>query len=75
MIDLEHQDHPGVEIRISAERANDFVAANSGENLMPTVEKVVQKLEQQLKRHKEKITSHRNQGRKTQVEVEVDTEE
>ncbi len=59
-VDLKNQDKPEVEIRVSAEEAPAFVATDSGNNILTAVESVVQKLEQQLRKHKEKVTNHRN---------------
>lgn len=63
-VDLQHEEHPTVEIRATAERAVDFVAADSSASLMGSVDAVIHKLEQQLRKHKEKITNHRHPGRR-----------
>lgn len=63
-VDLEKEDAPEVEIRVTAERAADFVATESGSNLMSVVDATMHKLEQQVRRHKEKVIDHR-QGRKS----------
>ncbi|HRF02194.1 MAG TPA: ribosome-associated translation inhibitor RaiA [Pirellulaceae bacterium] len=57
-VDLKSEAHPEVEIVVSAEAVEDFVAKDSGNNALTAVESVVQKLEQQLRKHKEKITNH-----------------
>jgi len=57
-IDLEHRESPSVELRVSAEHTADFIATDVGD-LMVAVDRVSQKMEQQLRKHKEKITEHR----------------
>ena len=63
-VDLENSDKPKVEIRISAEETNDFFAADVGSNVITALDSVVQKLEQQLRKHKEKLTGHRGKAAK-----------
>lgn len=55
MVDLEHEDKPIVELVVSAEHKDDFVAREQSQDLMRSVDGAVQKLEQQLRKHKEKI--------------------
>lgn len=62
LIDLEHEDKPKVEIRVSAEETNDFFATDSGSNVVVATDSVLQKLEQQLRKHKEKLTGHRGKS-------------
>lgn len=57
-VDLKSEAAPEVEIVVSAEEVADFVAKDTGNNALTAVESVVQKLEQQLRKHKEKITNH-----------------
>ena len=59
-VDLKTDGSPEVEIKVSAEEAEDFVAQDSGNNILTATESVVHKLEQQLRKHKEKLTSHRH---------------
>lgn len=61
-IDLQNDSEPDVEVKVSAEETDDFVARSTGNNILTAAENVVQKLEQQLRKHKEKITNHRNAG-------------
>lgn len=63
-VNLENREAPDVEVCVSAEHTSDFVASDTGE-LSSSLDRVVHKLEQQLKKHKEKIQDgHRKQGRK-----------
>ncbi len=56
--DMQHED-PKVEIIVSAEETNDFVASDTGSNVLSALESAIQKIEVQLKKHKEKIKGHR----------------
>lgn len=58
-VDLEHADQPGVEVVVSAEHHEDFVASETAESLMAALDAVVHKVEMQLRKHKEKITDRR----------------
>ena len=50
---------PNVEIILSAEETSDFVASDSGSNVLTALESAIQKIEVQLKKHNEKIKGHR----------------
>lgn len=65
-LNLEHEETPDVELSVSVERAEDFVANDRSESLMGSVDAVIHKVEQQLRRHKEKLTNHRPGGRRIQ---------
>jgi putative sigma-54 modulation protein len=54
-IDLEHEQTPTVDVRVSAEHKHDFVAAEQSTSLMAALDGVVHKLEQQLRKYKEKV--------------------
>lgn len=57
--DLKHAE-PKVEIILSAEGANDFFASDTGTNVIVALDKAIAKMEQQLKKYKEKLTDHRD---------------
>jgi len=62
-VDLEHRDMPSVDLRVSAEHKHDFVAAARSDELIASVDAVVEKMEQQLRKYKEKVQDrHRNTG-------------
>jgi putative sigma-54 modulation protein len=69
-VDLEHRDNHHdaikVELQVSAERTEDFVAAEVAAELFMALDSAVHKVEQQIKKYKEKrIDGHRQPGRKT----------
>lgn len=64
LVDLEHTDTPKVEIIVSAEETNDFFASDTGSNVLVALDSTVSKMEQQLKKHKEKLISHRGRDHK-----------
>ena len=57
--DLQHEDSPSVEVRVSAEQTADFVATSSASSVSSALDKVLSKVEQQIRKHKEKVTGHR----------------
>ncbi len=63
-VDLEHQEAPLVEARVTAEHANEFVATEQAPTVLAAVDGLLHKLEQQLRKHKEKITDRRVTGAK-----------
>ncbi|MDP6442434.1 MAG: ribosome-associated translation inhibitor RaiA [Pirellulaceae bacterium] len=63
-VDLEHRDTPRVEVRVSAEHSEGFVAADEAGNVLAALDSVLHKLERQLRKHKEKLTGHRATGLK-----------
>lgn len=48
-----------VEILVDAEHKHNFVAADAGDDVIPTFDVTLHKMEQQLKKYKEKIQDHR----------------
>lgn len=59
-IDLENPALPTVEIVASAEHFHEMVARESSAQLWRSVDGAVQKLEQQLRKHKEKTRDHKH---------------
>jgi len=57
-VDLENKDALVVEVLVSAEHKHDFVAREEAEELMVAVDAAVHKLEQQLRKYKEKVQDH-----------------
>jgi putative sigma-54 modulation protein len=63
-VDLEHADKPHVEINVSAESAPDFIATASASSVLAALDSAIQKVEQQVRKHKEKVTDHKGVGHK-----------
>lgn len=63
-VDLKHLDKPSVEIKVSAEHADDSVATAESSSVVSALDIVIPKVEQQLRRLKEKKTGHRATGHK-----------
>lgn len=67
-IDLEHREAPSVDLRVSAKHKHDLVATDHSDNLMASIDNVVEKMEQQLRKYKQKVqdrhrgSAHRQQG-------------
>ena len=72
-VDLNHRETPSVEVRVSAEHADDFVAADSSSNVMAALDSVLHKVERQVRKHKDKLTGHRAAGLK-HLEAPADSE-
>ncbi|TWT91109.1 ribosome hibernation promoting factor HPF [Pseudobythopirellula maris] len=61
VVDLKNHNKPNVELLVSAEHKHDFVSHQESQNLLTAIEGAVHKMEQQLKKYKEKtIDQHRN---------------
>ena len=52
-------DHKKVELLVSAEHKHDFVASETHKDLIAAVDLVLDKLDQQVRKYKEKIQDHR----------------
>lgn len=61
-VDLEHKESILVELQLDAEHKHDFVARDQSADLMVSVDHVVHKVEQQLRKYKDKVQSHRGPG-------------
>ena len=58
-VDLKDEVHKVVEFLVSAEHKHDFVARETNSDILAAVDLVVDKLERQVRRYKEKIQDHR----------------
>lgn len=59
-VDLENASLPTVEIVASAEHFHDMVSREHSADLWRSLDGAVQKLEQQLRKHKEKVLDHQH---------------
>jgi putative sigma-54 modulation protein len=60
--DLEHPESPRVEVQVVAEHVGELVASATGPSVISALDMTIPKIEQQVRRAKEKLTGHR-QGR------------
>ncbi|MFK7737031.1 MAG: ribosome-associated translation inhibitor RaiA [Pirellulaceae bacterium] len=74
IVDFQHQEEPNVEINVSAEHAPDFVASASASNVVSALDAAIQKVEQQLRKHKDKTTAHKVAGGKHVQPVDEEAE-
>ena len=76
VIDLGNEEQPRVDINASAEHKQDFVATDRSTSLMGSVDSVVHKIDQQLRKYKERVQErHRNPDiRRQQVSLEGEVE-
>ncbi len=63
-VDMEHPDAPSIELRVSAEHVEDFVATDSSSSVLAALDGVLHKVERQLRKHKERRTEHKATGLK-----------
>ena len=68
-VDLERRAEPSVDLRVSAEHKHDFVASNRSGELMSSIDQVIRKLEQQLRKYKQKIQDRHRSPVSRQPEV------
>ncbi|MEX2561477.1 MAG: ribosome-associated translation inhibitor RaiA [Pirellulales bacterium] len=57
-VDLEHKDAPTVDLRVSAEHKHDFLATERAGDLMTSIDGTIHKVEQQLRKYKQKVQDH-----------------
>ena len=70
IVDLTDSTRPRVDAKVSAEHKHDFVAHHQSDNLMGSVDVVVHRLEQQLRKYKEKVVErHRNSDPRRRIEM------
>lgn len=79
IIDLEDESQPSVDLQVSAEHKHDFVAREQAPELMAALDRATHKVEQQLRKYKERIQErHRDRdARRVEgeyEEVDVDKE-
>lgn len=72
-VDLEHKEAPLVDLKVSAEHKHDFVARDQGTDLMATLDGVVHKVEQQLRKYKQRVQEHRGPGLRQKAQSEAET--
>ena len=68
-VDLRDADNPNVELRVSVERTKDLLASDRGAHIIASLDSAIHKLEQQLKRNREKLIDHRHGRRNVAQEA------
>lgn len=63
--DLSNAVSPKVEIIVSAEETKDFFASQTGSNVIAALDLTISKIEQQMRKHKDKLTEHRGVAKGT----------
>ena len=63
-VDLGAKDSASVELRISAEHHDQFVALETADTVLAALDGVMEKMEGQLRKSKEKLKEHRATGHK-----------
>ena len=54
-VDLSKSDEPIIEVIVKSEQRDDFVASYQSNDMFGALDQIVAKLEQQIKKHKEKL--------------------
>ncbi|MGC3966032.1 MAG: ribosome-associated translation inhibitor RaiA [Pirellulales bacterium] len=65
-VDLADPAKTEVELRVDSEHKHDFVAKDVNADFMTAVDGVIHKLEQQIRKYKEKVQEHRGPGLRQQ---------
>lgn len=71
--DLEHRDNPWVELKVSVEHAEPLVATDQSGDLMSSLDGSLHKIEQQIRRHKDKLRERRRSPHK-HLEIPAESE-
>jgi len=77
VVDLTDEAMPKVDLKVAAEHKHDFVAHDQSESLMGSVDVAVQRMEQQLRKYKEKVQERHRSGeprRQEAVKPELEAE-
>lgn len=74
-VDFQHETEPRVEINVSAEHAPDFVASGEATTVLSALDQSLQKIEQQLRKHKEKATGHKGSTIRKNISPAIDEAE
>ena len=68
-VDLDKADEPNIEIIVRSEKRDEFVASYRSNDMFGSLDQVMSKLEQQIKKHKEKL---KERGKNVPVDVLAD---
>ncbi len=68
IVDLSDETKPRVDLKVSAEHKHDFVAHDQSESLLAALDESIEKMEQQLRKYKEKVQERHRTGEARRVE-------
>ncbi|MBN1851407.1 MAG: ribosome-associated translation inhibitor RaiA [Pirellulales bacterium] len=69
IVDLKDSENPEIDLMVTAEHKHDFVARNKSESMFGSVDAVVQKMEQQLRKYKERVQGRHRKGESRRPEI------
>ena len=69
IVDLSDDTKPRVDLKVSAEHKHDFVSHDQSESLMGSLDQAIEKMEQQLRKYKEKVVERHRTGEARRVEI------
>lgn len=75
IVDLSDNQAPQVDIKVSAEHKHDFVAHDKSDSLLAATDGAVQKIEQQLRKYKERLQKKHRKSQPLRQEAPVDGDE
>lgn len=68
VVDLKDTHKPRVDVNVSAEHKHDFVSHDQGDNLIAVFDSALHKMEQQLRRYKDKVQHRNRDGASKRIE-------
>jgi putative sigma-54 modulation protein len=74
VVDLTDEAAPKIDLQVSAEHKHDFVAHDQSESLMGSVDTVLHKMEQQLRKYKEKVQERHRSSDARRIEATLEPE-
>lgn len=69
VVDLSDEANPRVDLKVSAEHKHDFVAHDQSESLMGSLDVALERMEQQLRKYKEKVQERHRSGDARRQEI------
>jgi putative sigma-54 modulation protein len=64
VVDLEHREEPSVEVKVLAEHHDEFIATVKAESIAAALDGVIDKVEAQVRKFKERLKEHKATGHK-----------
>ena len=74
IVDLTDSNTPKVDAKVSAEHKHDFVAHDQSDELMTSVDTVLHRIEQQLRKYKEKVQERHRSSDPRRRDASAETE-